>query len=103
MKKEIKMKSKAKVIWFITKVIFFIVCFTAAIGFGTIQDTIITNEVAMLQMEHSVESFVVPQSYYVLRAIISNIFGIVSIATAGFIVKDIISIIKERKKNEENN
>lgn len=101
MKKEIK--TKTKVIWLITKVIFFIICFTATIGFGTIQDTIITNEVAMLQMEHSVESFVIPQSYYVLRTIISNIFGIISIATAGFIVKDIILIIKERKKNEENN
>ena len=101
MKKEIKTKTKS--IRLIIKVIFFIICLTVPIVFGTIQDTIITNEVAMLQMEHSVESFVIPQSYYVLRTIISNIFGIVSVATAGFIVKDIISIIKERKKNEENN
>ena len=62
-------KIRVKIIKLLAKIIIFFVLFLA-INIGETTNVIFTNEIAMLQMEHSAESFVVPQTYHTIMIVV---------------------------------
>ncbi len=96
-------KIKVKIIKLLAKIIILFVLIFLAINIGETTNVIFTNEMAMLQMEHSAESFVVPQTYHTITIVVKCLCAFFADVIAFFIGKDIYKLIKEIMTNEENN
>ena len=96
-------KIRFKIVKLLAKIIIFFVLLFLAINIGETTNVIFTNEMAMLQMEHSAESFVVPQTYHTIVMVIKYLCYFFAGITTFFIGKDIYKLIKEIITNEENN
>ena len=89
---------------FITKtsVKIFIYAIFATIVLNLLNGPIITNELALLQMENSNVLYMLMDSYNKVKPLISIIYGVV---TAGFVfttIRDIYEFIKTKKHKGEN-
>ena len=63
---------------------------------------IITNELALGQMENSNELYVLMETYNKARPIISIIYGLITVLFAGTTIYDIYKFIKTKTNKGEN-
>lgn len=96
-------KIRVKIIKLLAKIIILFVLLFLAINIGETTNVIFTNEMAMLQMEHSAESFVIPQTYHTIMIIVKYLCSFFAGVITFFIGKDIYKLIKEIMTNEEEN
>ena len=97
------MTIKKYIVRTVVKVIIFMII--SAIALSLLQSPVITNEIAMGQMENSNETFMIMDAYNKVAPIISIIYGCITVGFAVMIIDDTYKFIKtktkEKMKNEE--
>ena len=86
-------RTAAKIIIF---VVFSVIASTLLYG------PIITNELALTQMENSNELYMLMESYNKLRPILSIVYGLIAGAFVGTTIYDICKFIKTKTNKGEN-
>lgn len=94
------MRIKSFVIKTITKIIIYAIFSTIALSL--LNSPIITNELALLQMEHSNELYMIMDTYYKVRPFVSIIYGFITVMFAWTIIHDTYKFIKEKTNKGEN-
>lgn len=94
------MRVKSFVIKTITKIIIYAIISTIALSL--LNSPIITNELALLQMEHSNELYMLMDTYYKVRPFISIIYGFITAMFAWTIIHDTYKFIKTKTNKGEN-
>jgi hypothetical protein len=94
------MKTKRFIYRLIIKIIIFAI-FSAIVN-TLLYGPIITNELALTQMEQSNELYMLMESYNKLRPFISIIYGLVTTYFVGTTVYDIYKFIKTKTNKGEN-
>ena len=85
---------------FIAKVIFKIICFAifTTIVFSLVNSPIITNDIALGQMENSDTLYMLMDTYNQVKHFTSIIYGCITVFFAGTIVRDTFKFIKTKTK-----
>jgi len=94
------MKTKRFIYRLIIKIIIFSI-FSAIVS-TLLYGPIITNELALTQMEQSNELYMLMESYNRLRPFISIIYGLITACFVGTTVYDIYKFIKTKTNKGEN-
>lgn len=94
-----KMTTKRFIIKTITKVLIYAIISTIALSLLT--NPIITNELALGQMENSNELYLLMETYNQTRSFISIIYGFVTVLFAGTTIYDIYKFIKTKTNKGE--
>lgn len=92
------MATKKYIIKTAIKVIAFIIISTIALTL--LQSPIISNEVALGQMENSNETFILMDTYNKVTPIISIIYGCITVGFIGTTIYDIYKFIKTKTKEK---
>lgn len=74
----------------------------SAITLVLIQTPVITNKIAMGQMENSDELYVLMETYYKMVPIIQVVYGLIAFAFVAWIVYDIYIYIKNLKEKKDD-
>ena len=74
----------------------------STIAISLLTSPIITNELAMLQMENSNELYLLMETYNKVRPFISIIYGLVTVLFVGTTIYDIYKFIKTKINKGEN-
>ena len=83
-----------------TKIIIYAIISTIALSLLT--NPIITNELALGQMENSNELYLLMDTYNKIRPFISIIYGLITLLFAGTTICDIYKFIQTKKNKGEN-
>lgn len=94
------MRVKSFVIKTVTKIIIYAIISTIALS--QLNSPIITNELALLQMEHSNALYMIMDTYNKVRPFISIIYGFITVMFAWTIIHDTYKFIKEKTNKGEN-
>jgi hypothetical protein len=94
------MTTKSFIIKTVTKIIIYAIISTIALSI--LESSVITNEIAMGQMENSNELYMLMEAYNKLRHFISIIYGFVTALFAGTIIHDTYKFIKTKINKGEN-
>jgi hypothetical protein len=74
----------------------------SAITLVLIQTPVITNKIAMGQMENSDELYVLMETYYKMVSIIQVVYGLIAFAFVAWIAYDIYIYIKNLKEKKDD-
>lgn len=80
----------------------FIYAIIATLAFSFLTGPIITNELALGQMENSNELYLLMESYNKIKPTISVIYGFVTVFFAWSIAEDTYKFIQSKKNKGEN-
>ena len=80
----------------------FIYAIISTIALNILNGPIITNELALLQMENSNYLYLIMDSYYKIRPLISIIYGFITATVVVTTVRDIYNFIKTKTNKGEN-
>lgn len=80
----------------------FIYAIISTIALNILNGPIITNELALLQMENSNYLYLLMDSYYKVRPLISIIYGFITTTVVVTTVRDIYKFIESKKNKGEN-
>ena len=94
------MTTKRFIIKTTIKIIIYAIISTVALSLLT--NPIITNELAMGQMENSNELYLLMETYNKVRPFISIIYGLITAIFAGTTIFDTYKFIKTKKNKGEN-
>lgn len=94
------MATKKFIIKTFVKIIIYAIISTIALSLLT--SPIITNELALGQMENSNELYLLMETYNKIRPFISVIYGFITVLFAGTIIGDIYKFIKTKINKGEN-
>jgi hypothetical protein len=94
------MATKKFIIKTFVKIIIYAIISTIALSLLT--SPIITNELALGQMENSNELYLLMETYNKIRPFISAIYGFITVLFAGTIIGDIYKFIKTKINKGEN-
>lgn len=94
------MTTKKFIIKTVIKIIAYAIISTIALSLLT--SPVITNELALTQMENSNELYILMESYNKLRPILSIIYGLITCYFVGATIYDIYKFIKTRTNKGEN-
>jgi len=94
------MTTKSFIIKTVTKIIIYAIISTIALSI--LESPIITNEIAMGQMENSNELYMLMEAYNRLRHFISIIYGCITALFAGTIIGDTYKFLKTKINKGEN-
>ena len=87
---------KKRIFSLAVKVITFIIIMIILFSVSNSLNVVLTNELALTQMENSNELFIAQQSYHqIIRPIVAVISAIIAAMFAFFIGKDLVKIFKE--------
>lgn len=87
---------KKRIFSLIIKIIVLIVIMTILFSIANSFDVVLTNELALTQMENSNELFIAQQSYHqIVKPIVAIVGAIIAGTLAFFIGKDLVKIFKE--------
>lgn len=86
----------------ITKVLVFVFCMIVLSSIGQAMSPVISNEMAMTQMENSNELFVAMDTYNRLKPVWTGAFTLVVVLFVYTIFRDIYKFIKNRINTAEN-
>ena len=87
---------KKRILSLIIKIIVLIVTMTILFNIANSFDVVLTNELALTQMENSNELFIAQQSYHqIVKPIVALVGAIIAAILAFFIGKDFVKIFKE--------
>ena len=82
------------------KIIIFAIISTVALSLLT--NPIITNELALIQMEHSNELYLLMETYNKVRPFVSIIYGLITALFAVTTIRDTYKFIKTKTNKGEN-
>lgn len=85
-----------------TTIKIFIYAIITTIAFSFLTGPIITNELAMGQMENSDELYLLMESYNKIKPIISVIYGFITVMFAWSITDNTYKFIQSKKNKGEN-
>jgi hypothetical protein len=74
----------------------------STIALSLLNSPIITNEIALTQMENSNELYMLMDTYNKVRPFISIIYGFVTVLFAGTTIRDTYNFIKTKTNKGEN-
>lgn len=74
----------------------------SAITLVLIQTPVITNKIAMGQMENSDELYVLMETYYKMVPIVQIVYGLIAFTFVAWVVYDIYVYVKKTKEKKEN-
>ena len=94
------MRIKKFIIKIATKTMIYVISSTIILSILT--NPIITNELALTQMENSNELYLLMDAYNKVRPFISIIYGLITALFAGTIIHDICKFIKTKINKGEN-
>jgi hypothetical protein len=94
------MTTKKFIIKTAIKIIIYAIISTIALSLLT--SPIITNELALGQMEHSNELYLLMETYNKVRPFISIIYGFITVLFAGTTICDTYKLIKTKTNKGEN-
>ena len=95
-----KMGTKKFVIRTAIKIVIYAIISTIALSLLT--TPIITNELALGQMENSNELYLLMETYNRVRPFVSAIYSLITVFFAWTVVEDIYKFIKTKKNKGEN-
>ena len=85
-----------------TAIKIFIYAIISTIAFNFLTGPIITNELALGQMENSNELYVLMDSYNYIKTIASVIYGFITVIFVATVTNNVYDFIKTRKNKGEN-
>lgn len=96
------MRTKKFIIKTVVKIFVFAIISTIALSL--IKSPVVTNQIAMGQMQNDDIAFIIMNNYNRLSAIITVAYGVITLGFIGKIAYDSYTFIKtkEKKENEEN-
>ena len=94
------MSTKKFIIKTVVKVIIYAIISTVALSLLT--NPIITNELALTQMEHNNELYLLMETYNKVRPFISIIYGLITALFAATTIRDTYKFIKTKTNKGEN-
>lgn len=74
----------------------------STIALSLLNSPVITNEIALTQMEHSNELYMLMDTYNKVRPFVSIIYGFITVLFAGTTIHDTYNFIKTKTNKGEN-
>ena len=87
----------------ITKIIVFAFCMIMLASIGQAMSPVISNELALTQMENSKELFVAMDTYNRIRPLVTTAFTLIVVMFVCANIRDIYKFIKTVKENVKEN